>query len=158
MIFVGIDPGISGGIAAIDSEGAIVLLTRMPTMPSNIAKRKMVDPAAMSNMMRTIVHCGVRPHVALEQVGSMPRQGVVGTFSFGQAYGTVIGVLGALGMPFQFVTPQKWKGHHSLTADKTQSIGLVMRRWPEREWKKSDDGPAEALLIADWLRVQYVRG
>ena len=158
MIFIGIDPGITGGIAAIDDKGAVRLCEHMPTMPSPVAaKRNMVNGREVAAMVRGLAPEGP-VHVALERVGAMPRQSPVSMFSFGTSWGIVIGVLEASALPYTLVLPQKWKGHHGLGADKAQAIGLAMRLWPGITLKKSDDGPAEALLIADWLRAGYVKG
>ena len=157
MIFVGIDPGITGGIAAITHKGEIRLRERMPTMPSPIAaKRKMVCGRTVAAMLRGLAPLGP-VHVALERVGSMPGNGGVAMFSFGTSWGIVIGVLEAAALPYTLVLPQKWKGHHGLGADKAQAIGLAMRLWPDITLKKADDGVAEALLLADWLRAGYVK-
>lgn len=155
MIFIGIDPGISGALVAMDRNAHIVLAEEMPTMPSPIPKRRMVDGRKLSALLRgTSQYEGSAPLVALERVGAMPRQSPVSMFSFGQSYGTVIGVLGSLAYSWDFVAPQEWKKFHRLGPDKAQSVGLAMRRWPGLNLKKSDDGIAEAALIADWLRIR----
>jgi hypothetical protein len=154
MICIGVDPGLSGAIAAIDSTGEVVGVHAMPTMPSPIPKRRMVDGRELAAVIRGFAHAG-RSVVAVELVGAMPGNGGVTMFSFGQSFGTILGVLGALGTPYQFVRPQVWKKHHGLGADKAQSIGAAMRRWPELNLLKKDDGIAEALLIADWLRMNH---
>jgi hypothetical protein len=53
----------------------------------------------------------------LEEVGVIGKNaagerqdGVVGAFSFGRGYGTLIGVLGGLRVPRYFPPPQEWKG------------------------------------------------
>ena len=157
MIFVGIDPGLTGGIAAVDDKGAIVYQARLPLMPSFVPKRKMLDAREFAAVVRFLQQRQGLAHCAVEQVGAMPKQGVVGTFSFGMGFGALLGVLGAMQASYVLVRPQEWKKHHALGADKAQAIGLAMRKWPELTLKKSDDGVAEALLIADWLRAGYVR-
>ena len=49
------------------------------------------------------------PSAMIEQVHSMPKQGVASSFKFGRHYGFLLGVLTALGIPYQTVTPQKWQ-------------------------------------------------
>jgi hypothetical protein len=155
-IFVGIDPGISGGIAAIDHKGVVHTLEPMPTMPGLVSGRKMVDARALAATLRGINHYGSPVHVAVEQVGAMPKQGVVGTFSFGTSFGIILGVLGGMGMGYQLVLPQKWQKHHSLSSDKKQTMGWVMRKWPDITLGTRDDGLSDALAIADWLRAGHV--
>ena len=50
------------------------------------------------------------PFAVVERVHSMPRQGEASTFSFGCSFGVVLGVLGAMGIPFELVAPKVWKG------------------------------------------------
>ena len=154
MIYVGIDPGISGGVAALDATGHLVLAEAMPTCASPVAGRKMVDAVQLAAMLRGSAATTNRMRVALERVGAMPRNGAVSMFSFGQSYGTVIGVLGALACSWDFVAPQDWKRHHRLGSDKGQSLALATRLWPDLHLRKKDDGIAEAVLIAEWLRLR----
>ena len=148
-VFIGVDPGITGGIAVLDHDGYIIGLHAMPTMPGPIAKRQIVDARKLGAMLKG------GTHVAVEQVGARPGQSVVGMFSFGTSYGIVLGVLGSMGISHQFVMPQRWQKHHALSADKEATIGWAMRRWPELTLRKKDDGLADALAIADWLRATH---
>jgi crossover junction endodeoxyribonuclease RuvC len=153
MIYVGIDPGLKGGVAAIDSSGDVVLIERMPTMPGMAKGKAMVDGVALADLLNG---CKMSPSLfvgAVELVGAMPKQGVTSSFSFGTGYGIVLGVLSALGVGYVTVPPAKWKKHHGLLKkDKNASIGLATRLWPRARIGKGADGIAEALLIADWLR------
>jgi crossover junction endodeoxyribonuclease RuvC len=88
---------------------------------------------------------------ALERVASMPKQGVASTFRFGRAFGTAIGVIGALKVPLIMVAPAKWKVHFRLSADKEQSRALALRLFPacaEQFQRKRDHNRAEASLLA----------
>jgi len=68
----------------------------------------------------------MRPNLAvLERVGAMPGQGVSSMFKFGQAFGTVQGILAALKVPTHLVAPVTWKRHFRLPADKELSRGLA---------------------------------
>jgi hypothetical protein len=156
MIFVGIDPGLTGGIAAIDNKGVVRALESMPVMPGLVAGRKMVDARALAATLRGITHYGNPSHIAVEQVGSMPRNGGVAMFSFGTSFGIILGVLGGMGVGYQTVLPQKWQRHHSLSADKKQTMGWAQRKWPDITLRAKDDGLADALAIADWLRAQHI--
>jgi len=89
--------------------------------------------------------------VYLEQVHSMPKQGVASCFDFGKSYGFITGCLTALQMPFELVTPQKWqkalncqtKGDKNITKSKAQQL------FPNRKWTHAD---ADAVLIAEYGR------
>lgn len=83
----------------------------------------------------------------------MPKQGVSSSFKFGRSLGLVEGVCDGLGIPVQWVTPNRWKKAMRLGADKEASRQLAIRRWPEQAAlfaRKKDHGRAEAALIALW--------
>jgi hypothetical protein len=53
------------------------------------------------------------------------------------------------------VTPQKWKKDLKLDSDKNKSLALARELWPLAPLeRKKDNGRAEALLMAEWLRRQ----
>lgn len=89
----------------------------------------------------------------LEQVHSMPGQGVASSFKFGQGYGSLEMALTAAGIPFERVTPQKWqkalgcltKGQKNVSKRKAQELFPTM---------KVTHATADALLIAEWGRRQ----
>ena len=155
MIYLGIDPGLSGGIGALDSQGRVLLAERMPLMASYVKGKRMVDCHALRGLLMPVVHPLVAEcRAAVEAVTSMPQQGVASMFSFGGALGAAYGTLAGLGIGFEFVPPKTWKRLHGLNKDKAQSLAMVSNRWPGLHLIKADDGVAEALLIADWLRQQ----
>jgi crossover junction endodeoxyribonuclease RuvC len=53
------------------------------------------------------------------------------------------------------VRPRAWKKDMGLTADKDESLSMARELWPDAPLaRKKDNGRAEALLIAEWLRRQ----
>jgi crossover junction endodeoxyribonuclease RuvC len=91
----------------------------------------------------------------MEQVHSMPNQGVSSTFSFGRAVGVISAVCELTNYPFHLVTPQRWKKHFGLTADKNEALDLARKLFPAAKLKlKKDINRAEALLIAEYWRIQ----
>lgn len=145
--FIGIDPGKSGGIANIDTESGICY-----TVPySDKALIDMCSFEGFSGKTEHIMCC-------LEKVGAMPGQGVVSMFSFGQSVGYIKGVLEAFRIPYQEITPQKWKKEFGLNSDKAASAEVCRRLFPDisllatPRCKKPHDGMAEALLMAEYAR------
>jgi hypothetical protein len=137
---MGVDPGMSGAVAFLYPDNMVLLVTDIPVVDGH------VDAAALT---RTIGF--VNPTLAVvEKVHSMPKQGVASTFKFGMAYGTVLGIVGALKIPLHLVTPTVWKKAFNLGADKEQARAMAIRLWPDEEGftKKKDHGKAEAALIA----------
>ena len=92
---------------------------------------------------------------ALERVHSMPRQGVATTFAFGAAYGCALALGNMFDEPAVLVTPNQWKKFYGLDADKNKSSALARDMWPTAPIKlKKHNGRAEALLIANYLRLR----
>lgn len=148
MRIIGIDPGQSGGIACLCE--ACTWAEPMPTAG------KEVDAAALAALVEGADVCWI------EKVHSMPRQGVATTFKFGMNYGTVLGVCGALHVPVQLVTPQKWKAAvlADTLKDKAAAIAYCRRRWPDLDLRENErcrvahDGKADALCIAAYGGMQ----
>lgn len=142
LCICGIDPGIRGAVAFFFTthENAIAA-EDLPVVDN------MLDAATLASRLRQM-----QPDlVVMEQVGAMPKQGVSSTFRFGQAFGMAIGVVAALGIPTEFVTPGRWKKHFRLSSDKEEARARALQMWPDRSdlfARKKDHGRAEAALIA----------
>lgn len=143
---LGVDPGLSGAIAFLfpgHLASDRVTVEDVPVADGEI------DGA---NLAARLVQ--MRPTMAvIERVGAMPGQGVSSTFKFGQALGTVLGVVAALGIPIERVHSTRWKRHFRLSADKEEARALALRRFPDAcksLARKKDHGRAEAALIALW--------
>ena len=145
MIYIGVDPGKNGGIAIIDSDGVIAF-------PFS-EERLLIELDGIAQEYECICY--------LEHVHAMPKQGVSSTFNFGMNFGFIQGVLKAYNIPYELVTPQKWKKEFSCTSDKNTSIEVCKRLFPGVNLKATDrcrkdhDGIAEALLIAEYGRRHY---
>ncbi|MFG1188728.1 RuvC family protein [Xanthobacter flavus] len=138
-MILGIDPGISGGWALLAADGTLTA-GDLPTVASEI------DAVTFTKLVRASL-----PMAAfVEDVHSMPGQGVASTFKFGRAHGTVLGVLAAIEVPIHMVAPTRWKKHYRLDADKEKARALALRMWPAANCfgRKKDHGRAEAALIA----------
>lgn len=151
---IGIDPGLSGAIAFVAGEGAATV-DSTPTVSSKKGKAVRRDYNIVE--MRDLLLSMRDPHVVafLEQVSAMPGQGVTSMFSFGRGVGLWEGLLVGLGIPFERVTPQRWKGSvlAGTSKDKGAAILRAQQLFPGVKIGKSD-GKAEALLIATYgLRV-----
>ena len=142
MIYIGIDPGKNGGIAFINEFDEIIQLL----------------PFSEDSLIMLIKNCSSDMKCTLEHVHAMPKQGVSSTFNFGMNFGFIQGVLKAYGIPYELVTPQKWKKEFSCTSDKNTSIEVCKRLFPNvnlkatERCKKDHDGMAEALLLACYAK------
>ena len=134
-LFIGIDPGVSGGIAV--SRDGVMTACKMPETPHDVADVLRQEIGSSSCL------------VTIEQVGPMPKQGVSSTFKFGRSYGFLEGVLVGLQVPYQFATPQKWqKAMNCMTkGDKNVSKAAAQRRWPKQTITHAK---ADAMLICQY--------
>jgi crossover junction endodeoxyribonuclease RuvC len=141
-MILGIDPGLDGGISIINGN-SIELLETIPTEPKGGFIKRQVDAQKLSNILRVypISVC------YLERVASRPGQGVGSVFSFGDTYGTIRGVLGALNIPTYTVAPQTWKKQLKISS-KEDSLKAIKELYPLLKMRKKDHNIAEALLLA----------
>lgn len=148
MIYIGIDPGsINGALGAIDSQGAYIEAFNIEHQDKHILA------LVFKSRILSIVDPKEGAEICMEQVHSMPGQGVVSVWNFGRAVGVISAVCELTRYPVHLVTPQKWKKHFHLTADKNESLDMARYLWPEAKLKyKKDGNKAEALLIAEYLR------
>lgn len=99
-IFIGIDPGKTGGLCAITEEGDIALIAKFDNKnPALIIKEAIAVYTGWGNEL-----C-----IALEKVHAYPGQGVSTSFAFGTGYGIIQGALSALGYEYALYTPQAWQ-------------------------------------------------
>lgn len=110
--------------------------------------RNFIDGSVLAQLVR--VHsptCAV-----LERVASRPGQGVAGVFAFGRGMGVIEGVMQALEIPINYVSPQVWKKYHGLIKQpKSKSLEMARQLYPEAELHlKKHEGRAEAILIGLW--------
>jgi crossover junction endodeoxyribonuclease RuvC len=149
-VIVGVDPGQTGGLAWLSDDGAT--LFHVEDMP-------VVDTAVSPQLLTFRLRVGVgfapdEPLTAVvEQVASMPGQGVASMFKFGTSFGIVLGVLAGHDVPTELVRPHVWKRDLRLAKGKGASRGLAQRLWPEQAGlfgRVKDDGRAEAALLARW--------
>ena len=101
-----------------------------------------------------------RPDYAtIEDVHSMPRQGVASSFKFGLVTGIVQGVIAALQIPYALVPPATWtrrmcEGVDGSMEPKARSRAAAMRLFPEQSFivgprsRVPHDGMIDATLIA----------
>lgn len=144
---VGIDPGLTGGLACLSTDGLMVM--RMPVIKGGSAK--ILDVA---NIVQWIDDCDP-DHVFVERQQSMPGQGVASSFRTGQNYGIIIGILAGMQYPVTTVSPVIWKRSMEVPKDKRLARARATEIFPKcaQDWGLArDDGLAESALIAEYGR------
>ena len=137
-LYIGIDPGLSGGIAFIPTTGQ-AWAHKMPE-----TDRDLID------LLRDSINM-FDARATLEFVSSSPQMGVKSAFTFGEGYGRLQMALTALGVPYERVRPQAWqKAMGCLTrGDKNVSKRRAQELFPAL---KVTHAIADALLIAEFAR------
>ena len=108
-MYIGIDPGNSGGICAITQDSAVCYKTQG-------------TPYDIADMLDTMID-RYKPIAVIEAVHSMPGNSARSMFTFGTNYGIWLGLLAAYHIPYRQVTPSKW----------IKSFGAMPKARPERK-------------------------
>ena len=147
MTYIGIDPGASGGLAAIDTSGGIVRTAPMPETDADVLSWfvGLSEPRAM-----------------LERVSVSPQMGVVSAGSFMRNYGALRMALVASAVPFDNPTPNVWQaamgvrqktGKTELGKTHAKDKNINKRRAQELfPAVKVTHAIADALLLAEYCR------
>jgi crossover junction endodeoxyribonuclease RuvC len=152
MRYLGVDPGIAGAVAVIESLDSVddtaprlIDVSDIPVLGT--AAKTRVDAIGLDNWIETY-----RPDFAgVERTGSMPKQGVASSFKFGRACGAIEAVIACCGIPMVLVEPSKWKRAFHLNSDKEASRQLAIQLFPHAHDQlalKKHHQRAEAMLIA----------
>ena len=154
MIIVGIDPGLTGAVAAVDSAGTCTV-EDIPTvdLPGDGLIRRRVDGLALARMLRNMVPAGHACMVVIEAVQTMG-----GKNNAVQTQGSLMRTLGAieaaaeiLRMPMQPALPRVWKRFYGLGNEKGRSLEIARTLYPTAPLKLAKHhNRAEALLLAHY--------
>ena len=124
ILYIGIDPGASGGIAILNQDGSVKDVVAMPETPRDILE--------FLSLYKEDSRC------VIEDVGhGIPGQSSKATATFARHNGHLEMALIALGIPTEKVTPQKWIKVYQLNKKKEQS---------ENKWKNVLKAKAQSLF------------
>ena len=144
--YIGVDPGVSGGLARIDPLGKVTAI-KMPE-----TERDVWEWFRLAGTSTT--------HAVIEQVGGFVGKDQPGSamFKFGQGYGILRMALIAARIPFEQAMPQKWqkalgcptrKKTDTRTVWKNKLKAHAQQIFPEMEVTLAI---ADALLIVEYCR------
>ena len=161
MLYLGVDPGKQGAIAAVSPDSQVAMTHPTPLVTAARGGREEFDLASIVRLLRGL---GPEVFVTVERSQPIPptvKAGGNAQFARGVARGWEW-MLAALGLPYQLVAPQAWqKAMHLGTAGedtKQRSIVAAQRLFPLVDLRRSErcrvahDGIAEALLLAEYGR------
>ena len=143
-VYIGIDPGASGGIAAVTEHGAILHMAATPETPRGVL-----------DVLRGIG----ATFAVIEKVWATPGMGVTSAFSFGGSYHGLLMALAAVEIPFDAVAAARWQkemgtrqaGRKGLEKAKDKNINKrrAQELFPDRTVTHAT---ADALLLAEYCR------
>jgi len=157
-MIIGIDPGLKGGICAMDKDGRIHALEVMPT--KKVGKPKMTAPINLYELICTFKAMG--GHFFIERImayGMNPTS----CLTMGRNYGYLEACLELNRCKVTYVEPSKWckeihAGIDKRLKPKERSLIAVERLFPEQPFlatercKKPHDGLIDGALIAEYGR------
>ena len=156
-IYIGIDNGLTGALAAVRSDRMILEMMAMPTRGK--AKGNEVDAKSVWEWIRKFDHASV----VLETPGKFSK-GKMSLTPMWDSYGALRGVLESHDIRHHRITPQMWQKLMLPGCGKgdTKPAAKAKARqlWPEQRWlktercKKQDPGLIDAALIAEYARLQ----
>jgi hypothetical protein len=137
-IFIGLDPGVTGGIAFQQMPG-VVSAVKMPE----------TDRDLFDLLHSYGIHSGA--HAMLERVSCSPQMGVKSVWTFACGYGRLRMALTAAGIPYDEVSPLRWqnalgcrsKGDKNVTKARAQAL------FPDI---KVTHAIADAILLSEYCR------
>lgn len=156
MILLGVDLGLDGAIARVESRGASAI-EDIPTfaLRSKGMVKRAIAPVELMAVLRGLVPAGEKALAVVEEVHTFPsnKNAPQAGGSLMETKGCVRAVLALAGIEAHWVDPQAWKALYGLNASKEASLGIARTLYPElqhRLTRKLDHNRAEALLLAHW--------
>lgn len=157
-VFIGVDPGINGAIAAVSANGDLISSVDFPVL--GVGRKREINLPHLRRIIADIVGTS-KAHACVEQVGARPGQGVVSMFRFGRATGQIEGLLAGLLVPVIRITPQRWRKTMAIPSGaegKEASVLSASQLFMSADFtKKKDHNRAEAALIAEFCRRHHQR-
>lgn len=155
MIVLGVDPGLSGGLAVV--AGSPVRLLEVIDVPTTgtKAKRRIETLAVMRLLQSHQID-----HAYIERAQAMPKQGSSSGFIYGRAVGALEACIEGMLIPLTVIEPTAWKKAHALMkCEKEDSRQRAIRLFPGNHNffdRKMDHNRAEAALIA-WYGAMMMK-
>ncbi len=165
-IYIGIDPGFSGGIVriGITDNNQATILDKMPMPLQSASGKKLLDLHGIHRIFEGwIENSPANTEFIIEEVGSMPKQGLSSTFRCGYFAGALEGIISTFAVPVTFVGSQAWMKVVFKDIPKTSEVPsriFCQRRYPYESFlatersKIAHDGMTDACAIAHYLYLK----
>lgn len=161
-IFIGIDPGLTGAIGAIDQDSRPIVVfditTRSREMKETAIKNEF-DALPTANMLaeRVVHYPEHKIHGWIETPYSRPGKNMMSTTSLFQTYGGLMAMMEVLlDIKINTVQPSVWKKGFNLNSKKDYSLEIASQLWPTLGLNQAQyHNRAEAMLIAEYGRLKW---
>jgi len=155
-VFMGVDPGVEGGLALVEEDGLSASVYPMPETQEEILL--LVKEIAESDVV--VLHCYLEkiplvPEFVMRKKNPNFRRGQKGTAVLFENLGFLKACLSAFGFKVTQVSPVKWqRGMNCLTGgDKKVTRARAQQLFPStRVYGKVTNKTADALLMAEYCR------
>jgi hypothetical protein len=166
VYYIGIDNGKDGAVVVLDEDGRIVNKYKTPLLRASVRGGRKLgrDEYDIVGMRDVLISTRSDSFAFIEKAQALPSKlgGVSANYQRGLSFGLWQGLLVALGIGYEVVTPQAWQKAMLAginASDTKQAAAMAARRiWPRESWRKSDrsekidDGFVDAALIAEFGR------
>ena len=159
MIYIGIDNGISGGIAAIGEFGNLIHRWVMPIQRAR--KGNEIDVVALYAIFNDATNGGqIEATYIIEEPGG--SKSAKAAASMAGSFHAVRSLLESRKKRWHRITPKQWQDVMIPGAKgdtKPRALAKARQLWPDEKWLASDrcrtphDGMIDAGLIAEWGRL-----
>ena len=122
---IAIDPGANGALAMLDSSGKVELIKIMPKIASGF------DGIGLNDIIESILVREEIECVFIEQIHALFGSSAGSTFTFGQIYGMIEGLVIAHHLKYVLVQPKEWQ--------KEMFQGVKEIRKPSKKNKKDKE-------------------
>ena len=163
-LYIGVDNGFTGGIAALLADGSVACY---PVKVTDLGRERLLDiDGNLAIIQEIIAKAGVSLEdviVVYEQSPINPYFGYKSNYTNGKNGEFWRVVLSLAKIPYTWVNPKVWQKHafRAVRGDDTKAMAalVVKQRFPSLDvngWNKSErEGINDALCIALWARENH---
>ncbi len=152
MYYIGIDPGLSGGIVIIDENQELVDKHIMPVIK---IKKSEYNIRRIKEILDTYSIDPSKTFIVIEKAHVRPISGKRACFMNGFGFGMLQGLIEGMSFSYEIVTPQRWM--KELEIPKQEGKGSILwcqRKYPKERWQptersiKPHDGLTDSCCMA----------
>lgn len=167
--YIGVDPGFTGGFAAISANGQEVKTWAMPIIDTAEDRRREFDLSALHLLCTELLSLGPTRVVGLEWPTTRPGEGAERSERFGRGKGYLDAFFYLLAFDYYKLSPQLWKGRLGLPGKTQPGANQIVLSAFDAFYPTHGalvrgsrggvlSGRLDAAMIAHFLRVHTVPG